>query len=95
MSDLIITRPDQENPREVRTEGGLIVPASAITYEQETWIKEDIKRFDRTIHFLKERKLEMIVVCQECHQPLRPVEREDGRVVLQCKHKERVLKRDV
>lgn len=95
MSDngLIITKLDEN--REEETEGGLIVPSHAIQREQETWINDDIKKFDRAIFLAKDRELEIVMICQKCHQPLRVVEREDGRLALQCKHKDRVFKRDV
>jgi hypothetical protein len=80
---------------EEETEGGLIVPSHSIRREQETWTKEDVKKLDKIISLFEKRGMKMVAVCETCQKPVRLMEREDGRWVLRCRHKDRVLKRDV
>lgn len=87
--------PEEPINAQEETEGGLLVPSHSLNREQETWIKEDVKKMDKLVKFAKSKEAEIIMVCQKCGKPLQVLEREDGRVILRCKHKDRVLKRDI
>ncbi len=96
-SDLIIT--DGDAPRGfTETPYGLIIPEGAAERPREIWHQGIIKRLDATVAALDKKGIRVILVCDECTEPLKLAEIEEGknkRLVFRCKHLDRVLRRDL
>jgi hypothetical protein len=77
----------------VQTEGGLIVPASAVeeTRTKRVWDWQMWKNLRRMIKFFAQEEITMVLGCAKCQAILRPVPVEDG-YNLECKCKIREVR---
>jgi len=86
--------------KEVRTEAGLVVPASAIRKTQRVMPKDSFKHIVRFVRTMKAEGIQILLECEHCKKPLDlamvdqlieelPV---GGRPVLTCACSERVVR---
>jgi hypothetical protein len=85
--------------KEVRTEAGLVVPASAITKTQRVLPKDSFRQIVRFIRAMKAEGIQILLGCQHCKKPLdlAMVDQLDedvrgGRPVFTCNCSERVVR---
>ena len=74
-----------------RTESGLIVPTT-LARKREAWLEDDWKPLRRMTRVAQDRKINVILQCQECgkliefsHNP------DNGQVAMECECKRREL----
>jgi len=75
----------------VRTEGGLVVPASAVEDKRQrrVWMWQDWKNFRRVIKFFHQERIQMVLQCADCKTILVPKPAgEDYALECQCRVRE-------
>jgi len=84
---------------EVRTDAGLIVPASAVAKTQRVLPKDTLKRVSRFVREMQAEGIQILLGCQHCKTPLDLAlvdqldeKRPGGRPVFTCKCSERVVR---
>ena len=73
------------------TPSGLVVPKADPT--REVWLKDDVKKFTRTLKFFHARGLTIIFGCQRCKEATFLTKMPSGDYLLECGCTQRELRR--